>query len=139
MLYIDAENSIYGRLSTYIAKRLLEGEEVTVVNAEKVVITGSRDYVIKSFLERRDIGSVRKGPYYPRTPSGILRRSIGDMLPKKKDKGKSALKRCKVYPGVPDFLKNNEFSKVEEAANNRVSGFVKLEDISRNLGAEVRV
>ncbi len=138
MLYIDAENTIYGRISTYVAKRLIEGEEVTVVNASKAVITGRRDKIIKEFLERRDRGSVRKGPYYPRTPSSILRRSIGDMLPKKKQKGKDALKRCKVYPGIPSFLKGTEFAKVDEATNNRVSGFVRLEDISRSLGVEVR-
>ncbi len=138
MLYIDADNSIYGRLSTYVAKKLLEGEEVTLVNAAKIVITGKRSFIIKSFLERRDRGSVRKGPYYPRTPSGIMRRNIGDMLPKKKGKGKAALKRCKVYPGVPPFLKEQKFEKVEEVLNNRVSGFVRLEDISKNLGAEVR-
>lgn len=139
MLYIDADNSIYGRLSTYVAKKLLDGEEVTIINAEKAVVTGKRSYVIKSFLERRDIGSVRKGPYYPRTPSAILRRSIGDMLPKKKEKGKSALKRCKVYPGIPAFLKGQEFTKVEEALNNRVSGYVRLEEISKSLGVVVRV
>lgn len=138
MLYIDAENSIYGRLSTFIAKKLLEGEEVTVVNASKVIITGKRSTIVKNFLERRDRGSVRKGPYYPRTPSMILRRNIGDMLPKKKEKGKDALRRCKVYAGIPSTLKEHEFTKVEKALNNKVSGFVKLEDISRSLGAEVR-
>lgn len=138
MLYIDAENSIYGRLSTYVAKKLLEGEEVTIVNASKVVITGKRDFIIKSFLDRRDIGSVRKGPYYPRGPHAILRRSIGDMLPKTKYKGKAALGRCKVYSGFPSVLKEHEFSKIEEATNKRVSGFIRLEDISKSLGLEVR-
>lgn len=138
MLYIDAENNVYGRLSTYVAKKLLEGEEVTVVNAASVIITGKKDVILKDFYDRRERGSVRKGPHYPRTPSGILRRSIGDMLPKKKNKGKAALKRCKVYQGIPPFLKEEKFAKVEEAANKRISGFVRLADISKNLGAEVR-
>ena len=90
MLYIDGENMIYGRLSTFVAKSLLNGEDVVIINAHKVVVTGSRDFVLKKFRERRDIGSVRKGPYYPRTPSQILRRSIGDMIPKKKTTGKEA-------------------------------------------------
>ncbi len=138
MLYIDADNSIYGRLSTYIAKSLLNGEEVTVVNAAKVVVTGRRDSVLEKFLHRRDIGSVRKGPYYPRTPDKILRRSIGDMLPKKQAKGKDALKRCTVYAFVPEELKDKQFVKLEEYANEKVNGFVTLAEVSKIMGQKVR-
>ena len=137
MLYIDGENMIYGRLSTFVAKSLLNGEDVVIINAHKVVVTGSRDFVLKKFRERRDIGSVRKGPYYPRTPSQILRRSIGDMIPKKKTTGKEALERCKVFTKRPSSLKDVKFESIKEAMNTKATGVVTLEEISRFMGYRV--
>lgn len=136
MKVIDADNLVYGRLSTQVAKLLLEGEEIVIVNAGKVAVTGSRDFVLGKFRERRDIGSVRKGPYYPRTSNQILRRSIGDMLPKKRAKGADALKKCKVFSGVPEEFKDQTFETIESAKNDRVSRFVTLSEISKNLGGK---
>ncbi len=138
MKIIDASNTVYGRLSTHVAKALLNGETITVVNADKCVITGARKYQVKRFLERRDIGSVRKGPYYPRTPHAILRRSIKNMLPSKTSHGKEALKRCHVYSGVPVDLKDAELLRVEKADNHKVSDFVTLAELSTELGYEVK-
>ena len=136
MKVIDAKDHIYGRLSTKVAKMLLNGEEVVVVNANMVVVTGSRDAVLKKFRERMDIGSVRKGPYYPRTSNQILRRSIGDMLPKKKSSGMEKFRHCKVYSGVPHQYKDHEMVTVEEAKNTKMSGFVLLADVAKNLGGK---
>lgn len=136
MKVIDADNLVYGRLSTQVAKLLLDGEEIVIVNADKVAVTGSRDFVLGKFRERRDIGSVRKGPYYPRTSNQILRRSIGDMLPKKKAKGADALKRCKVFSGIPPEFKDQGFETVESAKNDRSSRYVTLSEISKYLGGK---
>ncbi len=138
MLYIDADNSIYGRLSSYVAKTLLNGEEVVIINANNVVITGSRKWILDHFKTERDVGSVRMGPYYPRTPNSILRRSIGQMLPKKKTKGKEALARCMVYAGKPAAFKDVQFTKVEEAQNNKMSGYLTLKEVSSILGYKVK-
>ncbi len=137
MKYIDASNQIYGRLSTVVAKELLNGESVTIVNASSVVVTGSRDSVLARFRKRRDIGSVRKGPYYPRVPKAILKRNIGDMLPKDKAKGREALKRCTVYNGVPASMKEIKFERIEKAENTKVSRFVTLRDIAEIMGMKV--
>ena len=134
MIYIDADNAIYGRLSTYVAKQLLNGEGVVIINAEKVVITGTKPYLINRFKERREIGSVRKGPDYPKTADQILRRSIKNMLPSKKTTGKEALKRCVVYRGKPKVLEGVEFTKIETAVNHKMSGYVTLQDITFQLG-----
>jgi LSU ribosomal protein L13P len=56
MIYIDGDNHIYGRLSTYVAKQLLLGEEVVIVNASKIAITGSRKFILEKFNHRRNIG-----------------------------------------------------------------------------------
>lgn len=138
MKIIDASNTVYGRLSTVVAKDLLNGETITIVNADKCVITGSRKYQVKRFLERRDIGSVRKGPYYPRTPHMILRRSIKNMLPSKTSHGKEALKRCHVYSGVPKEFKDKDIVRIEKADNHKVSDYVTLAEISMQLGYKVK-
>lgn len=137
MKYIDASNLIYGRLSTVVAKELLNGESITIVNASSVVVTGSRDSVLSKFRKRRDIGSVRKGPYYPRVPKAILKRNIGDMLPKDKAKGREALKRCVVFNGVPASMKDINFERIEKAENAKVSRFVTLKDVAEIMGMKV--
>ena len=41
MVVIDATGHVIGRLSSAVAKRLLNGEDVVIVNAEKSLITGA--------------------------------------------------------------------------------------------------
>ena len=42
MKIIDASECIMGRLASSVAKTLLKGEEVHIVNAENAVISGSK-------------------------------------------------------------------------------------------------
>jgi len=133
---IDGTNLVYGRLSSYVAKQLLNGEEIVIINASKVAITGSRQNILKKFEALRDIGSVRKGPYYPRTSNQILRRTIGDMLPKTKTKGKEALERCRVYSGFPEEFRKIEAKSIDEVKNNKSTGYLTLGEISKHLGGK---
>jgi large subunit ribosomal protein L13 len=138
MAIIDADNAVLGRLASVVAKRLLNGEEIIIVNAEKAVIIGNKPYIIEKYKERRDIGSVRKGPYYPRMPDRIVRRAVRGMLPMKKSHGKEAYRRLKVYMGIPRELQGKEFEVIEEAKNNKLEGFITLKDLSIQLGAKLR-
>ena len=138
MKIVNAENMIVGRLASMVAKELMNGEEIIIVNAEKAVIAGNKDYIIKKYFERRNIGSVRKGPYYPKMPDRILKRSIRGMLPIKKSNGKEAYKRLKVYMGVPSQFMNKEFVYFEEAKNKKLKGFITLKELSIHLGAKLR-
>ncbi len=138
---IDAEGHILGRLSSYIAKRLLEGERIVVVNAEKVIITGNPENVFERYKEKYDRGSKEKGPYFPRHPERIFKRTVRGMLPWKTRRGRDAFRRLRVFMGVPEELKNREFEKVEIALHEKVSKserYVMLEDVSKYLGFEVR-
>ncbi len=135
MKVIDATNMILGRLASRVAKMLLEGEEVVIVNAEKAVITGNKSYIIEKYQERRNIGSVRKGPYYPRMPDRILRRTVRGMLPIKKPSGRQAYKRLRVYIGVPEEFQNVEFEIIEDAKNRHVRNYMTLGELSKHLGA----
>ena len=109
MTVIDASGLILGRLSTIVAKKILNGEDVIIVNAEKAIISGKMKMLKERYQKRlstRTLASQRKAPKHPRTPENYLRRTVRGMLPWKAPKGKRAFKKLKVYVGVPHDLKN---------------------------------
>jgi large subunit ribosomal protein L13 len=101
---VDATGLVLGRAASLIAQRLLAGERIAVVNAEKCVITGSRSQVVAHYTEARARGSVRSGPHFPRYADRIFRRTVRGMLPHLKTRGKVAYARLEVHLGVPDAL-----------------------------------
>ena len=134
---INAEGHILGRLSSVIAKRLLNGEKIVVVNAEKAIITGDKEMVFQRYKEKYDRGSKEKGPYFPRHPEKIFKRTVRGMLPWKSRRGRDAYRRLKVFIGVPDELKDREFEVVENALHEKVSKsekYVTIAEISKYLG-----
>lgn len=136
---IDAEGLIIGRLSTHVAKRLLKEKEleIAIVNAEKAIISGSRKRVIREYTERRELNHPRKGPYFPKMPDRILKRTIRGMLPYQQPKGREAFKRVKVYIGIPREFEGKKTRTVEGAANKDLEQFIELKEISRILGANI--
>ncbi len=134
---IDAEGHILGRLCSVIAKRLLSGEKIVVVNAEKAIVTGSKTNVFQRYKDKYDRGSKEKGPYFPRHPERIFKRTVRGMLPWDSRRGREAYRRLRVFIGVPEELKGKEFEKIEDALFEKVSKtekFVMLEDVSTHLG-----
>ena len=110
-MVIDAEGKILGRLASFVAKQLLEGKRIAIVNAEKAVITGNPQTILEKYQKRRSIeGKPKptKGPVQPRTPDRIVWKTIRGMLPMKKAKGREALRRLRVFIGVPPELKKVE-------------------------------
>lgn len=110
-LIVDAEGKILGRMASYVAKELLKGKRVAIVNAEKAIIVGNPRAILQKYRTRRSIQSTihpRKSPVQPRTPDRIVWRAIRGMLPIKKAKGKEALRRLRVFIGVPSELVNAE-------------------------------
>lgn len=136
---IDAENTILGRMCTIIAKLLLEGYRVYVVNAEKAVVSGERRRVIegyKLFLEvRTHRNPYKRGIRRPRTPINIIKRTVRGMLPKENTKGFQAIRRLKVFVGVPKELSSLPRIRIEGASVSRLGGkYVYLGEIARELG-----
>jgi large subunit ribosomal protein L13 len=118
---VDATGVILGRLASYVAKRILDGEEIVVVNAEKAVISGSKKYLLEAFkirLGRRTLGSQTKAPKHPRRPEMYVRRVVRGMLPWKKPQGKIAYRRLEVYVGVPHALKEASTQTFPEAVKD---------------------
>jgi large subunit ribosomal protein L13 len=132
---IDARDCIMGRVASEVAQRALAGETVAIINAEDAVITGSEDDIMSVYEKRIDIGSDR-GPYYPKRPDRIFKRSVRGMIPYKKPRGREALENVRVYVGNP-FDEDGEV--LDETSLDRLSSikFVSLGEISEKLGANV--
>jgi large subunit ribosomal protein L13 len=133
---IDASGCRVGRLATSVAKRLLNKEEIAIVNSEKAIITGKERQIKPEFKKRREIGSSRKGPFYPRMPHLILKRAIRGMLPYQKPFGRKAYKRLKVYIGVPKEFEGRKFEiigKAKKAASYAMS----LAELSNSRGGRI--
>ena len=107
MKVIDGTNAVLGRLASYAAKQALLGEELIIVNCEKVVITGNRQNILEDFRDKRTkIGSGQKGPKISRVPYMIVKRAIRGMLSHRKGRGKEALARIMCYEGIPEKYKD---------------------------------
>ncbi len=134
MAVINAENCIAGRLASCVAKRLLKGEEIVVVNAEKAIVSGNPKAVERFFGEKIKRGDPYHGPFYPRRAEKILRRIIRGMLPFHKTKGREAYRRLKVYRSVPEELKGVEMETIKEARSRLEHKFVYLGKIAEKFG-----
>ena len=73
---IDGDGLLVGRLASNVAKRALAGEEIAVINAEKAIISGNRARVLNNYKQKRQRGSREGGPFFPRRPDHILKRTI---------------------------------------------------------------
>jgi large subunit ribosomal protein L13 len=135
---IDADGQILGRLGSTVAKRLLSGEEINIINAEKIVISGNRDTTLSKYRTKREKGSKERGPYYPKRADVIVKRAIRGMLPYKKMKGRLALAKLRVYIGTPGEFANIKTETIEAASKSRLSTakLIELKNISERLGAK---
>jgi len=135
---VDASGLVLGRAASLIAQRLLAGESIVVVNAEKSVVTGSRTHAIAHYTAARARGSVRSGPHFPRYPDRIFRRTVRGMLPHLKTRGKIAYGRLEVHIGVPEPWTSAPTETLEKAkARPTLRPPVTLAEITRLLGARV--
>ena len=134
-LVVDAKDCIVGRVASQVAERALDGERVAVLNTERAVITGSEEQLIEKYRTRRENGSDR-GPYYPKRPDMIAKRSIRGMLPYKRPHGREAFDRVRVYLGDPD---DEDGEIIEGTSLDRLSNtdFVELGEVVAKLGATV--
>jgi len=132
---IDASGLILGRMASVVAKRLLLGESIVIVNAEKATISGkrlSRVRETKAFLE---IGHPGKGPFHPRRPDQIVRRTVRGMLPHRLPKGQVAFKRLRVFLGVPSEFKDVTPQTIPEADVGKLKcPYVTLGEFAKEIG-----
>jgi large subunit ribosomal protein L13 len=136
MRIINADGLVLGRMSSVIAKSLLNGEEITIVNCEKALISGNRVSTMEEYRRSWNMGKVRKGPFFPRMPDRIMRRTISRMMHHRMPKGKAAMARLTIHIGVPFSLKGAKFESPEVAKKTSLKKYMTLGDVARELGAK---
>jgi large subunit ribosomal protein L13 len=138
MAIIDANNLILGRMASIVAQRLLNGEDIKIVNAEKVIISGRKDTTLERYRRYFQRGSREFGPHFPRRPDQIVKRTIRGMIPHKKMTGREAYDRLKVYIGIPPELSKEQVSTIENADIMRLStsNYTVLGELSKKLGSK---
>lgn len=133
---IDASGASAGRLASYVAKRLLAGEEVHIVNSENATISGSLEAVMERYHFKRDVGTTKTGPFYPRVPHMMMKRTVRGMLNYQElPSHRAAYKRLKCHIGVPDELAGKPIIK-EERAHSSAQRAVTFGTIATRLGAK---
>lgn len=135
---VDGTNMIAGRLCSHVAKLLLEGNRISIVNSENIMISGNRESIIESyrkFLEIASINNPKFGPFHPRRPDTMITKMVRGMLPKNKSSGKTALKRLRAYLGVPNELKSMTRTQFEDAKITRPSPYyTSMGELGRMVG-----
>ncbi|MBU4077103.1 MAG: 50S ribosomal protein L13 [Euryarchaeota archaeon] len=138
MAVIDASNLILGRMASLVAQRLLKGEEINIINAEKTIISGRRDTTFNRYKQYVARGSREFGPMFPRRPEQIVTRTIRGMIPHTTTTGREAYRRLKAYIGVPPELSKEQAETLEEASIMRLStaNYTVLGELSKKLGSK---
>ena len=146
----NAEDKVLGRLASVVAKQLIsakkagEDTRVIIVNAEKAIVSGKRSSVLSDYRAKYELNHPRKGPFFPRMPDQILKRTVRGMLPyQKNSSGRNALKSLRVEIGTPSDLSGDlpdgcewgDSTKIDRPLPER---FVRLGEISKELGVKVR-
>ncbi len=122
-------------MASVIAKRLLQGERIIIVNAEKAVISGKRRSVIEGRKKFLKVGHPWKGPSHPRRPDQIVRRTVRGMLPYRQPKGSQAYRRLRVYVGVPKEFASVIVGTIPEASADKLKcPYVTIEELSKEVG-----
>jgi large subunit ribosomal protein L13 len=132
---VNADGLILGRMASVVAKKLLNGEKVIIVNSEKAIISGKKKSKVAEAKEFLEVGAPQRGPFHYRRPDRILRKTVRGMLPIKQPKGKTALKKLKVFISVPEDLQDQQMVSIKEAQATKLSGpYFPLADLAKEIG-----
>ncbi len=134
-IIVNAEGLILGRMCSRIAKRLLNGEEVIIVNAEKAVLSGRRKSKVAEAKQFLEVGAPERGPFHYRRPDRIVLKTVRGMLPVKQAKGKNAIARLRVFMGIPKELKDQKTETVKDASSTKLKGpQLTLSELAKEIG-----
>jgi len=135
---VDAAQQVAGRMASKIAKLLIEGKHVVVLNAETSLMSGSKKNIFAEYMQRKELKSIVNpinAPHRPRQPNMILNRMIRGMLPRRKPKGQNAFKRLKVHIGIPTPYRTVEKMTFEDAKpKKQLQLYVTIGEIAVNQG-----
>ena len=148
-LVYDARDKILGRLASHVAKQLISArkngreQRVIIYNAEHAIVSGPRTQVLSRYDKKYKLNHPRKGPFFPRMPDQILKRTVRGMLPyQKNSSGRGALRDLRVLIGQPTNISEKELPEdhawgdTDSIERPLPLKFVRLGEISTSLGVD---
>lgn len=136
----DAKDKIAGRLASVVAKHVLSGRKVAVVNAESAIISGDRKVILKRYKTRINLKNKvdpDHSPYWSRRPDMLLKRIIRGMLPFRRPRGKEAYDNLRVFIGMPEEFKGAKAIEVESKnPRSMYTDHMTIKELSNSLGYE---
>ena len=135
---VDGTDLIAGRLSSRVAKLLLMGKHVSIINCEKIMLSGNKKSIIREYKQYLKISSIinpKHGPFHSRRPDTIMRKMIRGMLPKNKASGKDAFRRLRTYIGSPIQTKKINKIKLDKTKITKTSMYyTSMSELGKNVG-----
>ena len=145
----DARDKILARLASQVAKQLISArkngheQRVIIYNAEHAIVSGPRTQVLSRYDKKYKLNHARKGPFFPRMPDQILKRTVRGMLPyQKNSSGRGALRDLRVLIGQPTNISEEElpedhaWGETDSIERPLPLKFVRLGEISSSLGVD---
>lgn len=136
-MIVDGKDAVMGRLAARIAKLLLRNEEVHLVNAESIVMTGDWQNAVDRYQQKRrlqDKANPEDSPKWPKVPRMLVKRIIRGMLPWKAQRGRDAFKRLRVYHGIPKEFAGKEIVAFPELSGAEKTKFFTMQRLCKGLG-----
>ncbi|HLC81725.1 MAG TPA: 50S ribosomal protein L13 [Candidatus Nanoarchaeia archaeon] len=137
MKIYNGEGIILGRLASEAAKTALSGEEVRVVNCNKIIVSGKKTNTFQMAKARRDRkGYPLKSAKHSRLPERYVRRSIRGMLPWKFARGREAFKRVMCYRGLPEEFAAQQLISLEQSSAKKLPTlkYITVREICKAIG-----
>ena len=133
-LVYDGTETVFGRLASTVAKELLKGNSVDIVNCEEIIVSGDKRLFAKKVLTKREMGSggSMKGPKYIRVADRLVKRMIRGMLPRDRVKGQDAFRRLKCYIGNGE-LKEDDLKNIIKLEHKKPMKYSTIKEIVRLL------
>ncbi|HIG92716.1 MAG: 50S ribosomal protein L13, large subunit ribosomal protein L13 [archaeon GW2011_AR9] len=139
MKVYNGDGIILGRLATRVAKDVLLGEEVKVVNCEKIIVSGNKTAVLAHEVRRWTRGGYPpKKTNHSRSPDRYVRKVIRGMLPWKFPRGKEAFRRILCYKGIPAELANSALITLADASAQKLPSikYLTVQELCKSLGGK---
>jgi len=137
MMIVNANELVAGRLASKVAKAIVRGENVTVINAEKLVIVGNKESIAAKYTVKVDaavLSNPHFGPKYDRIPSKMFRRMVRNMLPTKKRAKDRMIKQLKTFNGSAKGIDEKSAITFEDIKFNHRNNYMQLKDVALLIG-----
>jgi large subunit ribosomal protein L13 len=133
-IIVNGADAILGRLGSFVAKELLKGKSVLLINCEKIIVSGKKVGFVNNIKRKREMGrgSSLKGPKYIRQEDRLVKRIIRGMLPWDRMKGREAYRRLRCEIGSAD-LKEEELKGLKEFKHRKPRNYTYMNEIVRAL------